>query len=94
MPHPDNRVEYDFWYTSSDDRALDFIIDFDKFEKGFGEETLFTPRFVYWECTGCDKSVVDKHCWANGKYCAIDSTNDKHSGQVIMMEDLREKCLS
>ena len=25
---PDNRVEYDIWYTSSNDRALDFIYDF------------------------------------------------------------------
>lgn len=28
MDRPDNRVEYDFWYTSSDDRALDFLRDF------------------------------------------------------------------
>ncbi len=28
MDKPDNRVEYDFWYTSSDDRALDFLRDF------------------------------------------------------------------
>ena len=25
MVKPDNRVEYDIWYTSSNDRALDFI---------------------------------------------------------------------
>lgn len=24
----DNRVAYDFWYTSSSDRALDFLEDF------------------------------------------------------------------
>ena len=30
MDRPDNRVEYDFWYTSSDDRALDFLRDFEE----------------------------------------------------------------
>jgi hypothetical protein len=25
MEKPDNRVEYDIWFTSSNDRALDFI---------------------------------------------------------------------
>ena len=28
MEKPDNRVEYDLWFTSSNDRALDFITDF------------------------------------------------------------------
>ena len=28
MKKPDNRVEYDIWFTSSNDRALDFIQDF------------------------------------------------------------------
>ena len=28
MEKPDDRVEYDLWYTSSNDRALDFISDF------------------------------------------------------------------
>ena len=28
MEKPDDRVEYDIWFTSSNDRALDFISDF------------------------------------------------------------------
>ena len=28
MTNPDNRVEYDIWYSSSNDQALDFIQDF------------------------------------------------------------------
>ena len=27
---PDNRVEYDLWYTTSNDRALDFLVEFSK----------------------------------------------------------------
>ena len=29
MGRPDNRVEYDIWYSSSNDRSLDFISDFE-----------------------------------------------------------------
>lgn len=32
MDKPDNRVEYDLWYTSSNDRALDFLTDFEDFD--------------------------------------------------------------
>ena len=37
MERPDNRVEYDFWYTSSDDRALDFLRDFKESHEQFGK---------------------------------------------------------
>jgi len=94
MVHPDNRVEYDIWYTSSDDRALDFIASMREYHVGLGSDVLMTPRFVYWRCVDCDDAMIMKHCWVNGKYCAIDSNNDKHTGQEIMREDLREKCLA
>lgn len=32
MEKPDNRVEYDLWFTSSNDRALDFISDFKEYD--------------------------------------------------------------
>jgi len=32
MEKPDNRVEYDIWFTSSNDRALDFISDFEEYD--------------------------------------------------------------
>jgi hypothetical protein len=80
IAHPDNRVEYDIWYTSSDDRALDFISNFATYHIGLGSDVLMTPRFVYWQCIDCDQTIVNKHCWVNGKYCAIDSNNDKHNG--------------
>jgi hypothetical protein len=37
MYKPDNRVEYDIWFTSSNDRALDFISDFKDIDYKFGE---------------------------------------------------------
>jgi len=32
IDHPDDRVEYDLWYTSSNDRALDFISEFQEID--------------------------------------------------------------
>ncbi len=33
LDKPDNRVEYDVWYTSSNDRALDFLVEFSETDK-------------------------------------------------------------
>lgn len=94
MVRPDNRVEYDIWYTSSDDRALDFISSMKTYNLELDDNVLMTPRFVYWRCIDCDEDMIKKHCWSGGKYCAVDSNNDKHNGRKIMMEDLREKCIA
>ena len=51
---PDNRVEYDIWYSSANQRMLDFIVDFMKLDSAFDESVLMTPHFKIWECKGCD----------------------------------------
>lgn len=50
MEHPDNRVEYDLWITSSNDKALDFITDFGSTDKELGSNVLMTPHYVFWRC--------------------------------------------
>ncbi len=47
-------VDIDFWFTSSSDRAIDFLEDFRKIEKQLGDKMNFKPRYVFWECTNCD----------------------------------------
>lgn len=89
----DNKVEYDFWMTSSSNRALDFLEDFSHFQKRLGENLSFSPHYVFWECNNCDNRFIEKDCWAGGKYCAIETTNDAISGRNIILEDLRQKCL-
>jgi hypothetical protein len=93
IKRPDNRVEYDLWYSSSNDVALDFIHDFMKVDKRFGPQVLMTPRFVFWRCDDCDLEFTDKNCFGKGKYCAEDSGNSKLSGQEIVLEDLRQMCV-
>lgn len=47
-------VDIDFWFTSSSDRAINFLEDFTKIEKNLGNLINFKPRYVFWECTNCD----------------------------------------
>lgn len=73
MNNPDNRVEYDFWYSSSNDIALDFLHSFYQVDKRFGDKVKMTPRFVFWECKDCEDDFKNEHCFSDGNYCAIDS---------------------
>lgn len=93
MEKPDNRVEYDIWFTSSNDRALDFISDFKEYDSKFGDKVLMEPHYVFWKCTYCEQDYLDKDCYGSGKYCAVDPSNDKFRGRDIIEEDLRQKCL-
>ena len=84
MESPDNRVEYDFWYTSSDDLALDFLRDFKERHLELGSNVKMTPHFAFWTCEDCDESVIKKDCYGNGKYCAISEKNLKTKGNLIL----------
>jgi hypothetical protein len=56
MENPDNWVEYDIWFTSTDDWALDFIDNFAEYDKLLGENVLMTPHYVTFDCSDCDAS--------------------------------------
>ncbi len=89
MFKPDNRVEYDIWFTSSNDRALDFLSDFASTDSEFGDRVLMTPHYVFWKCTFCEKAYLDNDCYGGGKYCAVEPSNSMQKGREIIDEDLR-----
>jgi hypothetical protein len=93
MEKPDDRVEYDLWFTSSNDRALDFVSDFKETDEKFGEKVLMTPRYVFWKCTFCEPEYLANDCYGGGRYCAVEPSNENIKGREIIEEDLREKCL-
>jgi len=86
---PDNHVEYSLWYTSSDDRSMDFLMDLAGYANKLGKYAAFTPHFVYWECFFCDQQLLEDNCWGGGRYCAVDTQNPNIKGIEIMTEDLR-----
>ena len=90
-----NKVDYEFWYTSSNDRALDFIRDFEEYHEKFDEKSVsIKPRFVIWTCPGsCDSNMKAESCFSDGKYCAFERSNLRLKGREILLEDLREKCI-
>jgi hypothetical protein len=90
MPYESgNKVEWDFWMTSSSDRALDFLEDFEQMNTRFGPDVVFTPHYVFWECPNCDMRYLESDCFGGGKYCAVEPSNGSIRGQEIIMEDLR-----
>ena len=70
-----NIVEYDFWYSSSNDRALDFLEDFENLHVKFGDKVKFTPHFVFWECQNCNTEYLQNDCFGGGRYCAVEPSN-------------------
>lgn len=94
MPYSeDDKVSYDFWLTSSNDRALDFLEDFAGMDAVLGKNAVFAPHYVFWECPLCDERYTGQDCFGGGKYCAVEPSNMNIKGQEIIMEDLRQKCL-
>ena len=86
-------VDLDFWFTSSSDRAIDFLEDFTKIEQNLGSLLNFKPRYVFWECTNCDEKFLKNDCFGGGRYCAVESTNQNIKGRDIVLEDLRQMCI-
>ncbi|KAG6536144.1 hypothetical protein ZIOFF_001188 [Zingiber officinale] len=106
MPHPDERVEYEFWTNSNDecgdrcDEQVKFVRDFKGnaqiLEKG--GFTLFTPHYITWFCPDAFKTSREckTQCINNGRYCAPDPEHDfdeGYDGKDIVVENLRQLCV-
>jgi hypothetical protein len=48
-----------------------------------------TPHYVFWRCYYCEREYLENDCYSNGKYCAVESSNEKLKGKEIILEDLR-----
>lgn len=57
LSNPDNRVEYELWYSSVFDLSTDQIRDIGEYNKPFGTNVLFTPRIMTFECMNCPASI-------------------------------------
>ncbi|KAL2340140.1 hypothetical protein Fmac_008080 [Flemingia macrophylla] len=106
VPHPDNRVEYEFWTNSNDecgarcDEQMNFVKNF----KGHaqilerGGYTLFTPHYITWFCPPpfILSSQCKSQCINHGRYCAPDPEKDfgeGYEGKDVVFENLRQLCV-
>lgn len=89
-------ADIEIWYSSNNNRALDFIKEFDKYAHKLAGYVKIQPRFVTWGCPACTKEFKDEECFSDGKYCAPNHIKDdfnRIAGKDIILEDLRESCL-
>ncbi|KAJ6826871.1 vacuolar-sorting receptor 1-like [Iris pallida] len=106
LPHPDERVEYEFWTNSNDECGpkCDSQIDFVKNFKGAAQileqkgYTQFTPHYITWYCP--EAFILSKQCKSqcinHGRYCAPDPEQDfsrGYDGKDVVVQNLRQVCL-
>ncbi|XP_011019003.1 PREDICTED: vacuolar-sorting receptor 1-like [Populus euphratica] len=105
LPHPDERVEYEFWTNSNDECGpkCDSQIEFVKNFKGAAQileqkgYTQFTPHYITWYCP--EAFVLSKQCKSqcinHGRYCAPDPEQDfskGYDGKEVVVQNLRQAC--
>nr|CAB3459171.1 unnamed protein product [Digitaria exilis] len=103
LPHPDERVEYEFWTNSNDECGpkCDSQIDFVKSFKGAAQVlekkgyTEFTPHYITWYCP--EAFTLSKQCKSqcinHGRYCAPDPEQDfskGYDGKDVVVQNLRQ----
>ena len=71
MVNPDNRVEYEFWYSTILDIDFDKLVDIGMFQKALNKHALFTPRIYTYPCPQCEKEIKESNCLADGNYCPL-----------------------
>jgi hypothetical protein len=90
----DNIVEANLWYSSSDDRSLDFIKNMREFIEPIITQVNFEPKFVTWACPHCDSDAKRTNCVSDGKYCAMQhDANVDMDGSDVVIENLRQHCI-
>lgn len=105
LPHPDERVEYEFWTNSNDEcgpkceSQLNFVRNFKGAaqileQKGYTE---FTPRYITWYCP--EAFIMSQQCKSQcinyGRYCAPDPEQDfsrGYDGKDVVVQNLRQAC--
>mmetsp|Transcript_14726 Transcript_14726/g.48293 ORF Transcript_14726/g.48293 Transcript_14726/m.48293 type:complete len:682 (-) Transcript_14726:864-2909(-) len=104
VPHPDERVEWEFW-TNSNDNCEDceeqkaFIRSFAPVAKELESAgyTQFTPHYLLWICPEQyrDSEECRSQCANHGKYCFPDPESDLengYTGREVVIENLRQLC--
>ncbi|KAI3666815.1 hypothetical protein L6452_41852 [Arctium lappa] len=106
LPHPDERVEYEFWTNSNDecgpkcDTQIDFVKNFKGAAKILERKgyTRFIPHYITWYCPEeyISSTKCMSQCINHGRYCAPDPEQDfskGYKGKDVVVQNLRQACL-
>lgn len=90
MEKPDDRVEYDFWYTSGDLHALKFLKKMRKYNNKLGAHVLMTPHMIVRKCHDCTGETANCIQYDQEYYCApySDSVLDSRMALERGVEEL------
>lgn len=97
--HPDNRVEYELWYSSILDLEYSRLYDVGLYQKALSDNALFTPRIFTYECNYCSEEIKQTSCLSNGLYCPYFPKRDLTPAMKgvtelqLLEESLRQKCV-
>ncbi|XBI89070.1 hypothetical protein VPH35_026946 [Triticum aestivum] len=106
LPHPDERVEYEFWTNSNDecgakcDMQMSFVRDFRGVAQVLEQRgyTQFAPHYITWYCP--EAFVLSAQCRSqcinHGRYCAPDPEQDfttGYDGKDVVVQNLIQICL-
>ena len=58
--HPDNRVEYELWFSSILDLDYMQLRELALYQFALGKEALFTPRILTYSCQDCTPEIKAK----------------------------------
>lgn len=105
LPHPDERVEYEFWTNSNDecgpkcDNQIDFVKSFKKAAQILERKghTQFIPHYITWYCPKefISSTKCKSQCINNFRYCAPDPEEDfskGYNGKDVVVQNLRQAC--
>ncbi|XP_066395522.1 vacuolar-sorting receptor 1-like [Miscanthus floridulus] len=106
LPHPDERVEYEFWTNSNDecgakcDMQMNFVRSFRGIAQALEKRgyTQFTPHYITWYCP--EAFILSKQCKSqcinHGRYCAPDPEQDfsiGYDGKDVVVQNLIQICV-
>ena len=89
-------VTFEFFFSSSEVRAYEFLRNVSEYLSDFGEQIIFIPHYVTHRSPFYDKSNTNpiENCVSFGKYCYFPKeTTVEKDGRNIVIEDVRQKCM-
>lgn len=93
MENPDDRVEYDIWYTSGDAKALEYIIGMKAYNEKLGKNALMTPHIIVRTCVECDDLNIDCRRYSGNLYCSGFSKDLRLTGRDSLSLSVNEMCI-
>lgn len=55
--HPDNRVEYEYWFSTYLDQDAWSVYDLSLYQRALEPDALFTPRILTYSCRYCSDEI-------------------------------------